>query len=128
MLNLDLIDALYAGLPKNKQQELIGMLFKRSKQTMNYFHRTKDISLSKFEILADYFHMSLDSLRIGGGANITTEICGNINNTNLINENLSLQKENSSLKERIKDLQARIVDKDALVQMQADMIRNLKNE
>ena len=26
---------------------------------MNYFRRTKDISLSKLEILADYFHKPL---------------------------------------------------------------------
>ena len=47
MLNLEMIDTLYASLSKEQQQSLIGLLFKKSKQTMNYFHRTKDISLSK---------------------------------------------------------------------------------
>lgn len=46
MLNLDLIDNLYAGLIKEQQQELIDLLFKKGKQTMSYFRRTKDISHS----------------------------------------------------------------------------------
>ena len=69
MLNLELIDRLYASLPKEKQQELTTLLFKKSKQTMSYFHRTKDISLSKLEI-------------------------GNVAiSTNLMMENQSLRKE-----------------------------------
>ena len=36
MLNLDLIDNLYAGLTKEQQQELISLLFKKSKQTMSF--------------------------------------------------------------------------------------------
>lgn len=66
MLNLQLIDNLYAGLTRERQTELNSLLFKRSKQTVNYFHRQKDISLSKLEILADYFQMPLDYFRIGG--------------------------------------------------------------
>ena len=46
MLNTEFVDNLYASLPKERQQQLITMLFKNSKQTMNYFKRTKDISLS----------------------------------------------------------------------------------
>ena len=65
MLNLDLIDNLYAGLTKEQQQDLISLLFKKSKQTMSYFRRTKDISLSKLEVLADFFHMPLDYFRVG---------------------------------------------------------------
>ena len=45
MLNIDLIDELYESLSKEEQQNLIVLLFKRSKQTMNYFRRTKDINL-----------------------------------------------------------------------------------
>ena len=65
MLNIDLIDNLYAGLTKEQQQSLCELLFKKSKQNMNYFRRTKDISLSKSETLADFFHMPLDYLREG---------------------------------------------------------------
>ena len=60
MLNLDLIDNLYAGLTKEQQRELISLLFKKSKQTMSYFRRTKDISLCKLEGLGDLFQMPLD--------------------------------------------------------------------
>jgi flagellar capping protein FliD len=132
MLNLELVDALYAGLPKNKQQELIGLLFKRSKQTMSYFHRTKDISLSKFEILADFFQVSLDSLRTGKSLNTNletndgTKLTANVFNSDLINQRDSLLKENENLKERIADLQARIEDKDALIKMQSSIMESYK--
>lgn len=34
---------------------------------MGYFHRTKDITLSKLEVLADFFGMPLDYFRQGNG-------------------------------------------------------------
>lgn len=67
MLNLELIDDLYALLPKERQKELITKLFNKSKQSMGYFHRTKDITLSKLEVLADFFGMPLDYFRQGNG-------------------------------------------------------------
>jgi len=104
MLNLELIDNLYAGLPREKQQELIGLLFKRSKQTMAYFRRTKDISLSKLEILADFFHMPLDYFRANSSFK-SNNVSGNNNyvgnvsmGTNLLIENDALRKEISLLK------------------------------
>ena len=127
MLNLDLIDALYAGLPKTKQQELISLLFKRSKQTMNYFHRTKDISLSKFETLADYFHMSLDSLRVGGSANNTyvpgdnNTVSCNFVNSDVYNQKIALEKEVAGLKETIKA-------KDEAIKAMTDLIEALKKQ
>jgi hypothetical protein len=148
MLNLDLVDALYDGLSKAQQQDLIGQLFKRSKQTMNYFHRTKDISMSKLEILADFFHMSMDSLRIGGSAN-STYVPGNHNTVscNFVNsdeklKNVSLEKEIDNMAERLKesqerikdlqgrieDLQERVKDKESIIQMQTDMIDSLKKD
>ena len=60
MLNIELIENLYASLPKEQQQNLTSQLVKSSKQNMNYFRRTKDISMSKLEIIADFFHMPLD--------------------------------------------------------------------
>ena len=64
MLNTELLDRLYAGLSKEQQKKLTTLLFKKSKQTMNYFKRSKNISMSKLEILADFFHMKLDDFRI----------------------------------------------------------------
>ena len=60
MLNIDLVYNLYEGLTPDKKEELLGLLFKKSRQTMAYFKRSKDISLSKLEILADFYHMPLD--------------------------------------------------------------------
>ena len=108
MLNTEFVDNLYASLPKERQQQLITMLFKNSKQTMNYFKRTKDISLSKLEILADFFHMPLDYFRVestfsANNVNGNNNYVGNISlSNNLIAENDSLRKEISNLKSIIK--------------------------
>ena len=108
MLNTEFVDNLYASLPKERQQQLITMLFKNSKQTMNYFKRTKDISLSKLEILADFFHMPLDYFRVestfsANNVNGNNNYVGNISlSNNLIAENDSVRKEISNLKSIIK--------------------------
>ena len=72
---------------------------------MNYFRRTKDISMSKLEILADFFHMPLDYFRMGNSF-ATNNVSGNNNyvgnvslSNNLLIENDSLRKEVESLKE-----------------------------
>ena len=107
MLNIDLIDNLYAGLSKEQKDDLIIRLFKRSKQTMNYFRRTKDISMSKLEILADYFHMPLDYFRIESNfkfnnVNGSNNYVGNVSvGTNLLIENEALRKDNSRLQEML---------------------------
>jgi len=123
MLNLELIDNLYAGLPREKQQELIGLLFKRSKQTMAYFRRTKDISLSKLEILADFFHMPLDYFRANSSFK-SNNVSGNNNyvgnvsmGTNLLIENDALRKEISLLKDRLQDKETLIKTQGAYIQV-----------
>ena len=127
MLNIDLIDNLYASLPKDKQQDLIVMLFKRSKQTMNYFRRTKDISLSKLEILADYFHMPLDYFRMENNFRMAN-VNGNHNNlfnvymgTNLLYENESLRKDVARLEDSLKD-------KDELIKSNKKYIKTLEEK
>lgn len=93
MLNIDLVDNLYASLSKEQQQNLCSLLFKNSKQTMNYFRRTKDISLSKLETLANFFHMPLDYFRLGNSF-ATNNVNGNnnyIGNVSLSN-NLLIEK------------------------------------
>ena len=85
MLNIDLVDNLYASLSKEQQQNLCSLLFKNSKQTMNYFRRTKDISMSKLEILADFFHMPLDYFRMGNSF-----AANNVNGNNNYVGNVSL--------------------------------------
>ena len=51
---------------------------------MSYFRRTKDISLSKLEVLADFFHMPLDYFRKGGTFK-TTNVSGNNNSVSVGN-------------------------------------------
>lgn len=143
MLNLELIDGLYASLSKQRQQELCSKLFKRSKQTMNYFHRTKDISLSKLETLADFFEVPLDGLRLNGRT-VTTYAPGNnnmlhcniVNSDDVVIQNLRSELSNKEtevkskdeqiqiLNARINDLQGRIKDKDAIILMQERMLGN----
>jgi hypothetical protein len=126
MLNTELVDTLYAGLPKERQQELITLLFKNSKQTMNYFKRTKDISLSKLETLADFFHMPLDYFRANSSFS-ANNIYGSNNNVgnitlsgNLIAENDALRREVNSLKKTIEAMEVTIKTKDEMI----DLLKN----
>lgn len=126
MLNTELVDTLYAGLPKERQQELITLLFKNSKQTMNYFKRTKDISLSKLETLADFFHMPLDYFRANSSFSANNIYWSNNNvgnitlSGNLIAENDALRREVASLKKTIEAMEVTIKTKDEMI----DLLKN----
>ena len=65
MLNVELIENLYNGLDKEQRELLMSQVFKKSKQGITYFRRTNDITLSKLEIIADFFHLPLDYFRMG---------------------------------------------------------------
>ena len=114
MLNLELIDRLYASLPKEKQQELTTLLFKKSKQTMSYFHRTKDISLSKLEILSDFFGLPLDAF-IKDSKFKMTYVTGNNNYVGNVAISTNLMMENQSLRKEIESQQAIINAKDETI-------------
>ena len=112
MLNTELIENLYAGLSKEQQQELLTLLFKRSKQTLSYFKRTKDITLSKLEVLADFFHMPLDYFRVGNtfkGNNVS----GNNNQVGNVSVNTNLIK---ALEDIVKAKNDALATKDLLIQ------------
>lgn len=125
MLNLDLIDNLYAGLTKEQQQELISLLFKKSKQTMSYFRRTKDISLSKLETLADFFHMPLDYFRVGNTFR-ANNVAKNNNNVGNVSVNTNLMIENESLRREISGLKETLKAKEETLNTKNDLIDNLK--
>lgn len=63
MLNIELIESLYKGLTKEKKHELRDKLFGGSNQSLTYFRKNKDTSMSKLETLADFFSLPLDGLR-----------------------------------------------------------------
>lgn len=141
MLNLQLIDNLYAGLTRERQTELNSLLFKRSKQTVNYFHRQKDISLSKLEILADYFQMPLDYFRIGGmfkqnNVNGDGNQVGNLYvNSNLMieleyqkREIASMQQVQTLLREKLDVQEEHKKTMEVLLSAKDEIIENLKKE
>ena len=125
MLNIDLIDTLYAGLTKEQKDDLIIKLFKKSKQTMNYFRRTKDISMSKLETLADYFHMPLDYFRIESSFK-TTNVTGDNNYVGNISLGNNLLFENNALRQEIIGLKQLIAAKDQVIEADKIAIESLK--
>lgn len=125
MLNIELVDNLYASLSKEQQQNLITLLFKNSKQTMNYFRRTKDISLSKLEILADFFHMPLDYFRLGSSF-ASNNVSGNNNYVGNVSLSTNLMIENDSLRKEVENLKETIKAKDEAIKAKNEYIEVLK--
>ena len=117
MLNIELVDRLYAQLPREQQQQLIARLFKQSKQTMAYFRRTKDISLSKLETLADFFNIPLDALRQGS---TTPPLHAERDNKFLM--------ENEQLRKEIEHLKALLCSKDETIEAKNENISMLKSQ
>lgn len=107
---------------KNSSRSYSLFLFKRSKQTLSYFKRTKDITLSKLEVLADFFHMPLDYFRVGNtfkGNNVSgnNNQVGNVSvNTNLMLENEALRREIKALEDIVKAKNDALATKDLLIQ------------
>jgi len=134
MLNIDLVYNLYEGLTPERKEELLGLLFKKSRQTMAYFKRSKDISLSKLEILADFYHMPLDYFRTNSSFK-TNNVSGNNNyvgnvstGTNLLIENESLRKQISSLEREIESLKETIASKDDANDILKNYVESLKKQ
>ena len=123
MLNIDLIDKLYAQLPRELQRLLITQLFKQSKQTMAYFRRTKDVSLSKLETLADFFQMPLDALRTGNGASVEGVDNNNRGSNSVCN---TLMTENYALRKEMESLIAQLHSKDETIEAKNETIAMLR--
>lgn len=122
MLNVDILESLYNSLDREKQQELLGLVFKKSRQTFSYFRRTKDVTLSKLEIIADYFHLPLDYFRTNSSFK-ANNVSGNNNyvgnvsiSTNLLIENEALRRELEAVKETLKAKEEIIRAKDMLIE------------
>lgn len=126
MLNLELIDKLYANLSREQQQELIEQLFKKSKQTMNYFHRTKDISLSKLETMADFFHLPLDFFRVEN-ATMVQGISTNIATLGELPINTHLTLENRALQKEVDCLRTALEAKDETIRAKQEVIDVLRS-
>lgn len=64
MINGKRIKELYESLDLERKAELRELVFRNSRQSFNYFDRRKNITFTKVEIIADYFGISMDSLRM----------------------------------------------------------------
>ena len=116
MLNVDLIESLYNSLPSSRQKALLSMLFNRSDQTMEYFRKRKDISFSKLEILADFFHKPLEYFRqdsnfMADDSNYGNNYVGNV----YINSDTNLMAENEMLRKKVSSLETAIDEKDKAI-------------
>ena len=134
MLNIELVYTLCEGLTPERKEELLGLLFKKSRQTMAYFKRSKDISLSKLEILADFYHMPLDYFRTNSSFR-TNNVSGNNNyvgnvsvSANLLVENEGLRKQVASLEREIESLKAISDSKDETNKVLKDLVESLKKQ
>lgn len=107
MLNIELVYKLYDGLTPKEKEGLLGLLFKTSSQTMVCVKRSKDISLSKLEILADFYHVPIDCFKANssfGGNNVT----GNNNYVSNVSVSTKLLVENEGLRKQIASLEREI--------------------
>lgn len=134
MLNIDLVYTLYEGLTPEKKEQLLGLLFKKSRQTMAYFKRSKDISLSKLEILADFYCLPLDFFRTNSAFKIAS-ISGNNNyyavgnmmsSSELAAENERLKMEKQSLQKDYDTLKDSANSKEDTINALKDHVESLK--
>ena len=103
MLNIDLIYKHYDSLTREKKEELLTKLFKNSRQTMAYFRRTKNVSLSKLEILADAFNKPIDYFRLNNPYDEDEIVKGDVReNTTPVEV---LESNNEELRKQVKKLQ-----------------------
>ena len=132
MLNVELIENLYNGLDKEQKERLMDLVFKKSKQGITYFRRTNDITLSKLEIIADFFHLPLDYFRMGHtfkaqNVNGNNNQWGNVNiNTNLMAENQGLAKELAAAKETLSKTEEMLKLKDDIIKAKEEVINMLR--
>ena len=101
---------------------------------MAYFKRSKDISLSKLEILADFYHMPLDYFR-SNSSFMANNVTGNNNyvgnvsvSTNLLVENEGLRKQVASLEREIETLKSSLASKDDTNTVLKDHVDSLKKQ
>lgn len=133
MLNIELVYNLYESLTPDKKEQLRQQLFKKSRQTMAYFRRSKDISLSKLEIIADFFHMPLDYFRLdssfdSNSVNNSNFLDKSSMGANLIMENDSLRDQIAGLKREMETLKSNLNAKEETNEILKDLVSSLKSQ
>ena len=94
---------------------------------MSYFKRTKDISLSKLEILADFFHMPLDYFRTGSTFK-TNNVSGSNNFVGNVSINTNLMVENEMLRSKVSAMEKTIEAKDLTIKILNETVIEKKAE
>ena len=126
MLNIELVETLYAGLSKTNQEHLNILLFGKENVDLSTFLRSKDIGLSKLETLAVFFRMPLEAFRKDSKFDMANHK-GNIFVGNVVvQEDESLALERNALKKEIEELQAEINAKSAELEAKDKKIAELK--
>lgn len=134
MLNIELIYSLYEGLSPERKEELRDRLFKKSRQTMAYFRRCKDISLSKLEVLSDFYQMPLDRFRLNcniSSDNLTlprqcVSNCPTVHS--LQNECSNLQNKIRELEKEMEVLKGSLASKEETNLILKELVESLKNQ
>jgi len=134
MLNIDLVYNLYEGLSSERKEELRDLLFKKSRQTMAYFRRSKDISLSKLEIMADFYQMPLDRFRLNSNLKADTGTPGDHNDPSslsspsLIDECNELKAKVLSLEHELEVLRSNLSSKEETNLVLKELVESLKSQ
>lgn len=133
MLDIDLVYNLYESLSPERKETLKNLLFKKSRQTMAYFRRSKDISMSKLEILSDFYHLPMDNFREGNKYPVSPSAAnsgggvGNFTmNNNLVVENENLRKQVASLEQQIENLNIIVSSKDETNAVLKELVETLR--
>lgn len=138
-LNYEFIEGLYKSLDKSRQKLLVERLFKNSRQSIRYFQRNPNITLTKLEILSDFFGLPWDAFRAGNryysekgsrreDVYSTDRFQGADGFGHLMNE-LSAQKEEiKRLEDKIAHLNELMALKDMNLKTKDELIQMLKDK
>lgn len=130
MLDIELLDELYKNESKERQQELLRLLFKKSRQTMAYFKRTQDIGMAKLEIMSDFFKMPMDCFRLGKSNDYRGAVVKNSKYIQMYNvfQGGSLMKENENLQTRLANSDERLDDAKKTIEDLRAQVKSLEED
>lgn len=122
MINGKRIKELYNALDLEHKTEVRDIVFGNSRQSFNYFSNRRNITFRKVELVADYFGVSMDSLRLENeGKEISAASIGKARNKKGDPGNSSLQEE------KITMLKTQVEGLNDIVESQKDIIESLKD-
>ena len=112
MLNVEMIEHLYAQLTEDRKEDLRCRLFGRSTTGIDYFRRHSDISLEKLETLSDFFHIPMECFRTGTHYPMPPRDCSN-NIVGTVDLPEAVLFERAKLDREKAEMKAKLLEKDA---------------